>query len=168
MNQLYLIKHSISNLNQVEIAALSFYGPQTQPTQLQFLDLEFYNEEIISLLLLDNQSMGSYLVQFPIKLVQNNFQKFQNQYSQAIDVMNIQLGNTNYDVTINYRSLDNMKSSILAVSGTRKVACIAFASKRRVRLFEMDVCEEDEEEFEQSKSSEQGANEMEIEVENDK
>ena len=168
MNQLYLIKHSISNLNQVEIAALSFYGPQTQPTQLQFLDLEFYNEEIISLLLLDNQSMGSYLVQFPINLVQNNFQKFQNQYSQAIDVINIQLGNSNYDLTINYRSLDNMKSSILAVSGTRKVACIAFASKRRVRLFEMDVCEEDEEEFEQSKSSEQGANEMEIEVENDK
>ena len=41
------------------------------------------------------------------------------------------------------RALDNIRARQFAVSGTRKVACVLFASRRRVRLFLMDV-EDDE------------------------
>jgi anaphase-promoting complex subunit 4 len=47
-----------------------------------------------------------------------------------------------------------MKSCLLAVSGSRKVACVSFSSKRRVRLFEMDVSEDEEEEHESDRMTE--------------
>ncbi|XP_014671786.1 PREDICTED: anaphase-promoting complex subunit 4-like [Priapulus caudatus] len=62
----------------------------------------------------------------------------------------------------NCRCLENMKAAALAVSGTRKVACVLFMSRKRVRLFEMDV--EDEEEDEEEEESLDMADESKIDI----
>ncbi|XP_033633134.1 anaphase-promoting complex subunit 4-like [Asterias rubens] len=44
------------------------------------------------------------------------------------------------------RRLDNIKASIFAVSGSRKVSCVLFCNRRRVRLFDMDAEDDGEDE----------------------
>jgi hypothetical protein len=54
---------------------------------------------------------------------------------------------------MSYRRVDNMRAALLAVSGSRKVAAVASTSRRRVRIFETDVLEEEEESFFSEKAS---------------
>ncbi|XP_063963789.1 anaphase-promoting complex subunit 4-like isoform X2 [Lytechinus pictus] len=44
------------------------------------------------------------------------------------------------------RRMDNMRAGRLAVSGSRKVACVLFSNQRRVRLFDMDAEDEGDDE----------------------
>ena len=64
------------------------------------------------------------------------------------------------------KRLDNLKTERIAVSGSRKVCCVLFTSKRRVCLFLTDVLDdEEEEEEEDEEEEEEGLEEVEGDIE---
>ncbi|CAG2108339.1 unnamed protein product [Medioppia subpectinata] len=139
-NKLFIIRHSIGTQCSVDFVSVSF---QLNGTHLAVIDCQFYTETIISLLLAERESNQSFLVQMPLNLLNNNYERIiSNIY--LTNPMTVELSDVSPDSGLIYRSLDNMV--LLSVSGSRKVACLSFASKRRVKLFEMDVCEDEEEE----------------------
>ncbi|ELU05334.1 hypothetical protein CAPTEDRAFT_221305 [Capitella teleta] len=122
------------------------------------LDLTFYDANTLSLLLLcqnaaEQEEMGGFpvLAQAPLSaLEKDGFMLTTKGVAPLTDTPH--LSETDVGPLIdamNWRRLDNMKAASFAVSGTRKVACVLFASLRRVRLFLMDVEDEDEEEEEE-------------------
>ena len=150
-NHLFIIRYSIENESSVDMASVVFL---LNKTQLLVIDYQFYNEEVVSLLLGERESSQSFLVQMPLNLLSASFKPI----SKHIDLMSqpkatpLELSNASNETGLIYRSLDNMV--LLSVSGSRKVACVSFASKRRVRLFEMDVSEDDDEERESDRTTE--------------
>jgi anaphase-promoting complex subunit 4 len=130
-------------------------NPQLRCRNHAILDLAFYDDKMLSLLLLevDRDNGRPALILVPmLALDTDNVMAFRtipagsahqrlciDELCDAIDV-----GST-VDAA-SFRTLDNMKASKFAISGTRKVACVLFASRRRVRLFLMDVEDEDEDE----------------------
>ncbi|KAF8781593.1 anaphase-promoting complex subunit 4-like isoform X2 [Argiope bruennichi] len=115
----------------------------------KILDLKFYNKDTITVLLmedLNSERNFPVLLQFPLNSVSG---KLLPAYStpgvfigEGIPILDA----TPYIDKSIYKRLENIKALEVAVSGSRKVACVLFASKRQVRLFEMDVEEEEEEE----------------------
>uniref|UniRef100_A0AAX7VE15 Anaphase-promoting complex subunit 4 n=1 Tax=Astatotilapia calliptera TaxID=8154 RepID=A0AAX7VE15_ASTCA len=61
-----------------------------------------------------------------------------DQQSSSIPSQGLVLGNQ-------WRELENMKAQFVAVNGIRKVACVLSTNLRHIRVFEMDVEDEDEE-----------------------
>ena len=115
--------------------------------ELKVLDFDIYNQECLSVLLSNNESEpSSYIAQIPFC-----------QISETSDIMpgnDCLLMNTCVDIKITlsattsaygfyYQQIDNFKSLSLAVSGPRKIACVA--TVRRVRIYETDVADDDEE-----------------------
>lgn len=145
----------------VRLVAGGFKGSTEMPITNRVLDLQFYNTDILSILLAEATPSGEQsvpiLVQLPMKHVLPFFQRAAKQVS-VYDAVSEQ-GLPTVDVAqfldrLNYRRLENMKASAFAVSGARSVACVLFQSRRRVRLFEMDVEEEEEGNVEQSPAKE--------------
>ncbi|XP_006811614.1 anaphase-promoting complex subunit 4-like [Saccoglossus kowalevskii] len=113
------------------------------------LDVGFYDESILSLLLQEDEANGenfSVLVQLPIgKILESKDREY-----KSISICQPQVNTSpvlvSHDMAPHvktYRRLENMKASIFAVSGPRRVSCVMFSSHRRVRVFDMDA--EDEE-----------------------
>jgi anaphase-promoting complex subunit 4 len=155
--QLFIIRYSIENQYSVEIVSATFMCQiMSSNCQLLVVDYQFYTEDIISLLLMEPESSQSYLLQLPLNLLNINFKPIpiETTFGEELQPIIIDLSNASPDSGLIYRSLDNMKSCLLAVSGSRKVACVSFSSKRRVRLFEMDVSEDEEEEHESDRMTE--------------
>ncbi|XP_013771782.1 anaphase-promoting complex subunit 4-like [Limulus polyphemus] len=120
------------------------------PKKHRILDVQFYNDDILSVLLVENQDEIPdrgipILVQFPLKNVAHEFQPIDTQKNvDLVSGLRSIIDGANCLDKMNYRYLESMRALQFAVSGSRKVACVLFSSRRRVRLFEMDV--EDEEE----------------------
>lgn len=117
------------------------------------IDVQFYNPDVLSLLLAETAANGEpsvpILVQFPMKHVHQYFRPVPKQPSVDGTLADLDLPAVDaaqFLDKMNYRRLENVKVASFAVSGARKVACVLFQSRRRVRLFEMDVEEEDEQE----------------------
>ncbi|XP_053976181.1 anaphase-promoting complex subunit 4 [Hylaeus volcanicus] len=101
------------------------------------VDLQFYSQEYISLLLLNKHNHTSYLVQLPV----NHSRIFDNQDKNAITLADL-LGNSWP------RPFQGISARRLAVSGARKVAAVLSESNRKIRLLETEVEPEEEEDEE--------------------
>ncbi|XP_076313209.1 anaphase-promoting complex subunit 4 [Tachypleus tridentatus] len=115
----------------------------------RILDVQFYNEDVLSVLLVESHDEIPdrgipILVQFPLKNVAHEFQQINTRKNvDLINGLKRNIDGASCLDKMNYRYLESMRALQFAVSGSRKVACVLFSSRRRVRLFEMDV--EDEE-----------------------
>jgi len=114
------------------------------------LDVAFYDDRIVSLLLQESFGNGRpVLIQLPLSLIYgadlfNNAIGLGTTASNEIDLDELPCMDVGPMLeAVNHRVLENMKASLFAVSGTRKVACVLFSSRRRIRLFLFDV-EDDE------------------------
>ncbi|CAL1277587.1 unnamed protein product [Larinioides sclopetarius] len=115
----------------------------------KILDLKFYSKDTITVLLIedfDSDRNFPVLLQFSIKTLCSELVPVSDSTGQFIGQDVPILDATPFIEKSNYKRLENIKALQIAVSGSRKVACVLFASKRQVRLFEMDVEEEEEEE----------------------
>ncbi|XP_043584767.1 anaphase-promoting complex subunit 4 isoform X1 [Bombus pyrosoma] len=101
------------------------------------VDLQFYSNEHLSLLLLNKHTHASYLVQLPL----NNVRIFENQDKNAISLVDL-LGNSWP------RPFQGITAKKIAVSGARKVAAVLSENNRKIRLLETEVEPEEEEEEE--------------------
>lgn len=146
LQRAYIFKQCSRTMGDLDCMSLEF-GPisiQNESTGLnQIVDMQFYDSDTLSLLL-HSDHCAPVLAQFPLSTLKTfvSFPKVSDvaQFLQEMAPVN----GSNILNAMNSRCLENMKAAAVAVSGTRKVACVVFSSKKRVRLFEMDVEDEDD------------------------
>nr|XP_015200969.1 PREDICTED: anaphase-promoting complex subunit 4 isoform X2 [Lepisosteus oculatus] len=124
------------------------------------LDARMYDDETLTVVLKEaveeeEESRGRILAQLPLSPVYTGEDEFAwdpllrlDQQSGGIPAHNLVLENQR-------RTLENMKAQYVAVNGIRKVACVLSRSLQHIRVFEMDV--EDEEEEDRLESQDAGA-----------
>lgn len=115
---------------------------------LPILDLQFYSSEYLSVLVkhptVDDSTI---FIQVPLKIVLENSIEF-NMKSKSLMVFNEKVPKKNISPLLDasaYKVLEKMDGFKIAVSGSRKVAVVLSNSHRKVRVFEMEVNGEDEE-----------------------
>ncbi|GFY37961.1 anaphase-promoting complex subunit 4 [Trichonephila inaurata madagascariensis] len=158
----YLIreKSTESKSNGVEVIGVAFHSAIYSPlapstsssteadTNLKILDLKFYNKDTITVLLSEDNpedKNSSYLLQYSIKPLLMQLKPIAVGTGQLLG-LDVPILNVNPFVEKkNCKKLEGMKAFQIAVSGSRKVSCVLFSSKRHIRPFEMDVEDEDEE-----------------------
>uniref|UniRef100_A0A8C6TY00 Anaphase-promoting complex subunit 4 n=1 Tax=Neogobius melanostomus TaxID=47308 RepID=A0A8C6TY00_9GOBI len=124
------------------------------------LDARFYDDEMLTVVLRgpEEENGRRILAQLPLSSTLSCETEFiwepnkrLDQQTGAIPCQGIVLGNQ-------WRELENMKAQFVAVNGIRKVSCVLSANLRHVRVFEMDVEDEDDEGADsQNVSADQGA-----------
>ncbi|KAM4549363.1 anaphase-promoting complex subunit 4 isoform 2-T2 [Odontesthes bonariensis] len=111
------------------------------------LDARFYDDEMLTVVLQGSEEHNSrrVLAQLPLASSLSCASEFSwkpnlrlDQQSSSIPCQGLVLGNQ-------WRELENMKAQFVAVNGIRKVACVLSANLRHIRVFEMDVEDEDDE-----------------------
>ncbi|XP_061539412.1 anaphase-promoting complex subunit 4 isoform X1 [Phycodurus eques] len=115
------------------------------------LDARFYSDEMLTVVLqgAEEESGRSVLAQLPLSSTLNCESEFDwtpnmrlDQQSASIPCQGLVLGNQ-------WRELEGMKAQFVAVNGIREVACVLSENLRHLRVFEMDVEDEDDEGTEQ-------------------
>uniref|UniRef100_A0A7N6B2Z6 Anaphase-promoting complex subunit 4 n=1 Tax=Anabas testudineus TaxID=64144 RepID=A0A7N6B2Z6_ANATE len=114
------------------------------------LDARFYDDDMLTVVLQGAEdSSRRVLAQLPLTSTLSCETEFNwdthiscivrlDQQSGAIPCQGLVLGNQ-------WRELENMKAQFVAVNGIRKVACVLSDNLRHIRVFEMDVEDEDDE-----------------------
>ncbi|XP_033848043.1 anaphase-promoting complex subunit 4 [Periophthalmus magnuspinnatus] len=134
------LSHILDNVDDDNATAHSSYV-------YSCLDARFYDDEMLTIILQEPEGENGrrILAQLPLTSTLGCDTEFMwepnkrlDQQTSAIPCQGIVLGNQ-------WRELENMKAQFVAVNGIRKVACVLSANLRHVRVFEMDVEDEDDE-----------------------
>lgn len=116
---------------------------QKEGTDAVIVDLQFYSQDYLSLLILNKQTHASSLVQAPLHdLLAFGYQE------DTVALASI-LG-ASWP-----KSFQGISARRLAVSGARKVAAILSENNRKIRLLETEAEPEDEEEEEEEEQQQQ-------------
>lgn len=130
---------------KLELVDRTFYDEKFDSFgDLEYRDVKFYNEEHISILLysLAYQRANNCVIQFPLAAVQSRMTSLQWNTSLDISMLPVISFYDVFDPTL-VRVVDGADGDIISVSGSRKVASLLAMSQKRIRLYEMEV-EEDE------------------------
>ena len=101
------------------------------------VDLQFYSQDYLSLLILNKQTHASFLIQMPL----HNMLEYQDN-DAIISITDI--------IGITWpKPFQGISARRLAVSGSRKVAAILNENNRKIRLLETEAEPEDEEDEEE-------------------
>lgn len=112
----------------------------------KIIDVKFYSTSIISILLKENTPNSGILFQFPLAFAIENLEPInthEHLQNQTITRIN---GLLSENIVV--KRIEGFAPCKLAVSGNRKVSIVLSDNKRKVRLYEMEVEEEDEEDNE--------------------
>uniref|UniRef100_A0A672I4E2 Anaphase-promoting complex subunit 4 n=1 Tax=Salarias fasciatus TaxID=181472 RepID=A0A672I4E2_SALFA len=117
-------------------------NPAVSSLAFEPLDARFYDDETLTVVFegLREQKSHRVLAQLPFaSILSSSETKFNwdSNLSEAIPSQSLVLGNQ-------WRDLENIKAQYVAVNGNRKVACVVSANLRHIRVFEMDIEEDDE------------------------
>ncbi|XP_072942272.1 anaphase-promoting complex subunit 4 [Epargyreus clarus] len=114
--------------------------------ELAVLDIEFYSSEYLSVLTKHPHNPESTVfIQLPLKIILDNSSEFNVKSKSCI--FNDKLPRKNVSPLLDqgvFKVLEKMDGYKIAVSGGRKVAVVLSNSHRKVRVFEMEVNAEDE------------------------
>ena len=118
-------------------------------TKHRILDVAFYDKDTLSVLLLEENDVSrtgiSIITQIPLHTINSEFYTPINSSTSDIKLDDLQSVDLGVHVeSVNSHRLDNMVACRMAVSGTRKVACVLLRSKRHVRLFMMDADDDED------------------------
>ncbi|XP_073948554.1 LOW QUALITY PROTEIN: anaphase-promoting complex subunit 4-like [Choristoneura fumiferana] len=112
------------------------------------LDLQFYSAEYLSVLIKHpHNSESTIFVQLPLKIALDNANDFNIKAKSCL--FNDKISRRNITSLLDqgiYTILDKMDGYRIAVSGGRKVAVVLSKSHRKVRVYEMEVDGDDEDE----------------------
>ncbi|KAJ8397492.1 hypothetical protein AAFF_G00437680 [Aldrovandia affinis] len=155
-SQLYLMRrstdpnrsvpHSLLALDLVSLLNRSI-DDSAEALKYSCLDARFYDDETLTVVLREEEEpSGRILAQLPLGSALSCGEEFiwdptlrLDQQSGAIPAQGLVLENQ-------WRLLENMKAQHVSVNGIRKVACVLSSNLRHVRVFEMDVEDEEDEE----------------------
>lgn len=133
----------------IKSKAAYFYFAKDELENHKIMDISFYSSNVLSILLQDDKS--GVLCQFAFvgvsdKLVNININEPLSE--QIVPKIN------GYDSSIAmFKNIDHMRVSQFAVSGSRKVGIVLAENRRKVRIFEMEVEDEDDEEVDVTAST---------------
>lgn len=120
---------------------------QSSQDSIEILDLQFYSAEYLSVLLKHPHSNeNTVFVQLPLKVIFENSKPF-NMKSKSY-IFNNMTDKTDISPLLDqsvYKVLEKMDGFRIAVSGGRKVVVVLSKSCRKLRVFEMEVDGEDDE-----------------------
>ncbi|KAL4635433.1 anaphase-promoting complex subunit 4 [Arapaima gigas] len=159
---LYLMRRHTDPHRYAAIFHLPLLPHLTSISRVDFryscLDARIYDDETLTVVLREvdeDEGSGRVLAQLPLSSALSCEEAFTWDTSQRLDQ---QASGVPAQVLIlenQWRVLENMKAQYVAVNGVRRVACVLSSNLRHVRVFEMDV--EDEEEDERLESPEASA-----------
>ncbi|GAB1604964.1 anaphase-promoting complex subunit 4-like [Argonauta hians] len=110
----------------------------------KMLDVSYYDEKTISLLLQDESKGNALLTQLPVARIVDSFFTKVPHNAKQLNLSELTCYNVGDHIdSSTCRVLDNMKARNFAVSGSRRVAAVLFSSRRRCRVFLLDA-EDDE------------------------
>lgn len=115
---------------------------------LAVLDLQFYSPDFLSVLVQHpSNNESTIFIQLPLKIALEHASEFSIKSKSCVFNEKLLIKNLSplLDPAV-YKVLDKMDSCRIAVSGGRKVAVVLSKSYRKVRVFEMEVDGEDEDE----------------------
>ncbi|XP_036145739.1 anaphase-promoting complex subunit 4 [Monomorium pharaonis] len=110
-------------------------GEHLKEIDTVIVDLQFYSQDYLSLLILNRQTYASFLIQMPL----HGIFMFEYQDNDAIILITDVIGTTWP------KPFQGISARRLAVSGPRKVAAILSENNRKIRLLETEAEPEDEE-----------------------
>ncbi|MBN3290313.1 APC4 protein, partial [Polypterus senegalus] len=112
------------------------------------LDARFYDDETLTVVLetAEEDHRERILAQLPLNSVYINEKDFSWDPSQRLDQQSGHIPVQNVVLENQWRALDNMKAHYVAVNGIRRISCVLSSNLRHIRVFEMDVEEEEEDE----------------------
>lgn len=121
-------------------------GNDISEQELPILDLQFYSAEYLSVLVKHPSHDCTIFMQVPLKIVLENSNEFNMKSKSLIFSERIQKKDISplLDASV-YKVLDKMDGFRIAVSGNRKVAVVLSNTQKKVRVFEMEINGEDEE-----------------------
>uniref|UniRef100_A0A8D3CLQ3 Anaphase-promoting complex subunit 4 n=1 Tax=Scophthalmus maximus TaxID=52904 RepID=A0A8D3CLQ3_SCOMX len=138
--KLYLLRKGTDPNRHIQNSVVSHCG-------YSCLDARFYDDEMLTVVLQGAEEDNSrrVLAQLPLASTLSCETEFKwepnlrlDQQTSAIPCQGLVLGNQ-------WREMESMNAQFVAVNGIRKVACVISANLRHIRVFEMDVEDEDEE-----------------------
>ncbi|XP_061401695.1 anaphase-promoting complex subunit 4 [Musca vetustissima] len=149
-----------SKFTQMQMFRLqSLPGPFTKELSsdlesLSFADLQFYNDGVISLLLVNKgeEKSQSYFVQFPLDQAKTN-SSLHTLPQEYLNVSDFSAVHSIFDIIDSscFKGMDSLCSH-LSVSGCRKVASLLSDKRKKMIIFEMEI-EDDDDEIEMSQNS---------------
>ncbi|KAJ3599107.1 hypothetical protein NHX12_033070 [Muraenolepis orangiensis] len=113
------------------------------------LDARFYDDEMLTVVLRapeGEEDGGRVLAQLPLAAAHSCQSDFTWDPALRLDQQSGSIPSQGLVLENQWRVLENMKAQFVAVNGIRKVACVLSANLRHVRMFEMDVEDEEDEE----------------------
>uniref|UniRef100_A0A8C5C6I8 Anaphase-promoting complex subunit 4 n=1 Tax=Gadus morhua TaxID=8049 RepID=A0A8C5C6I8_GADMO len=113
------------------------------------LDARFYDDEMLTVVLCapeGEEDRGRVLAQLPLGSAHSCQNEFNWDPALRLDQQSGSVPSQALVLENQWRILENMKAQFVAVNGIRKVACVLSANLRHVRMFEMDVEDEEDEE----------------------
>ncbi|XP_067085738.1 anaphase-promoting complex subunit 4 [Osmerus mordax] len=111
-------------------------------------DARFYDDETLTVVLgacEEEEGSGRVLAQLPLGPALRRQEDFSWDLSLRLDQQSAAIPAQGLVVESQWRGLDSMTAHYVAVNGIRKVACVVSANLRHVRVFEMDVEDEEDE-----------------------
>lgn len=111
-----------------------------ESTDIVIVDLQFYSQDYLSLLILNKQTHASFLVQVPLHDISTLM--YQNDTVTLVDIIGATWP----------KAFQGISARRLAVSGPRKVAAILSENNRKIRLLETEAEPEDEDDEEEEEA----------------
>ncbi|XP_057698203.1 anaphase-promoting complex subunit 4 [Corythoichthys intestinalis] len=110
------------------------------------MDARFYNDEMLTVVLkgVEEDSGRSVLGQIPLHSAFNAENEFSWTPNIRLEEQNASIPCQTLVLENQWRDLEGMKAQYVAVNGIREVACVLSENLRHLRVFEMDVEDEDD------------------------
>ncbi|XP_044137795.1 anaphase-promoting complex subunit 4 [Bufo gargarizans] len=130
-----------------------------EPAHYSCLDARFYEDEIVTLVLRDNtepEGKDRILALLPLSSVYSDEDAdyhFIRDPNKRLEEQCADLPSRTVNLESQWRVLENIKAHYVSVNGIRKVASVLSSNLRHVRVFEMDVEDDGEEEEEEGSHS---------------
>nr|XP_033804073.1 anaphase-promoting complex subunit 4 isoform X2 [Geotrypetes seraphini] len=134
---------------------LNSVNESTEESMFSCLDAHFYDDETITVVLKDNSEVEGkdrILAQLSLSSLyvsEESGKLFSWDTSQRLDDQSVDVPTHTVSLGNQWRVLENMKAQHVAVNGIRKVSCVLSSNLRHIRVFEMDVEDDGEEEEEE-------------------
>lgn len=110
--------------------------------KLSFVDVKFYNSKVISLLLrnqIESRNLSCFMQLAISRIIDENTDPMFNADIQEIDLYR-------HIDDSNFKSLEGFNAHAMAVSGSRKVAAILSTNSKVIRLYDMEIDNDDDDE----------------------
>lgn len=147
----FCIRQSESEFIYFENSAETFYGVkvklsvQGQAHEFTLRHLQFYNESTLSILLRSKDArVSTHFLQYPVAKLRELCRPFSS-YAEIRTVNGYEVIDENL-----LRPVEGIDGHRLAVSGSRKVASLLSESQKTIRVYEMEVDDDDEENMDNS------------------